>query len=58
MAEGDGGINPCRVKELWLISHNLYMPGIVLRVYRNFNSLNHPAALGEKHSYYANDEGN
>lgn len=46
-------------RELWLICHNLVHARHCSKSLRNFNSLNHPAALGEKHSYYANDgEGN
>lgn len=59
VAEGDGEINPCRVKGALAYLSQPVHARHCSKSLRNFNSLNHPAALGEKHSYYANDgEGN
>ena len=44
---------------LWLVCHNLVHARHCSKSLRNFNSLNSPAAVGEKHAYDANDgEGN
>ena len=55
VAEGDGGINPCRVRRALACLSQPVRARHCSKSFRNLNSLNRPAALGEKHGYYAND---